>query len=113
MICKIAQSDTFASAVFKHFSFFTFQMNRQMLFLAVVASIMSLLVTQVVSHPDVNPYPNPLSQQDRKVSTSSRTVSVTILYIRLKCIYPKDLVSLINLTCFIAYWSIKRQRNPV
>ena len=55
---------------FQHFSFSTFQMNRQMLFLAVVASIMSLLVAQVVSHPGVNPYPNPLSQQDRKVSTT-------------------------------------------
>ena len=100
---------------FQHFSFSTFQMNRQMLFLAVVASIMSLLVAQVVSHPGVNPYPNPLSQQDRKVSTtcSSEKISVTILYIRLKSIYAHDVASLINLTCFIAYWSIKRQRNPV
>ncbi len=51
--------------------FFFFQMTRQMLLIAVVACIMSLLVSQVVSHPGVRPYATSLTDQDRQVRKKS------------------------------------------
>lgn len=58
-----------------------FQMTRQMLFLTVVACIMSLLVSQVVSHPGLNPYPNPLTKEARKVSFLSYILTLSRVYL--------------------------------
>ncbi len=43
-------------------------MSRQMILFALVACIMSLLVSQVVSHPGIRPYTHQLTEQDRKVT---------------------------------------------